>query len=553
MKARITKVFAVVGVVCTLLFIFALTGPGDRYFEMTKNMDIFATLFKEVNTYYVDEVNPQQLMETGIESMLESLDPYTNYISEDEIEDYRTMTTGQYGGVGAIIGTRDNKVLVLMPYENYPAYKSGLRIGDELIEIDGVNVQGKSTADVSKMLKGQAGTDVKVTVKRFGMKNKMEISMKRERVKIDNVPYYGMAEGDIGYLRLAEFTNDAAKEVKNALLSLKKSGAKKVIIDLRGNPGGLLNEAVDISNIFIDKDKEIVSTKGKVAQWNKVYKALNPSVDIDIPVAVLVSRSSASASEIVSGVIQDYDRGVLVGQRTYGKGLVQTTRPLSYNSQLKITTAKYYIPSGRCIQAIDYSHRNPDGSVGTIPDSLRKAFKTMNGRVVYDGGGVTPDVETTIREYAPITVALTSKFLLFDYATKYYSEHKQIKSAREFKLSDQDYQEFVNWLSNKDYDYTTKVENDLKTLEENAKKEKYFDLIKTRIDALRSEVKHNKESDLKRFKSEIKELLEQEIISRYYLQRGIIESAFDSDEEIRAAVKVLNDPASYNKLLQKKN
>lgn len=530
----------------------AAGNPSEKYFEIAKNMDIFATLFKEVNTYYVDEVSPNKIMKTGIDAMLNSLDPYTNYIPEDEIEDYRTMTTGQYGGIGAVIGKRNNKTMVLMPYESWPAHKAGLKIGDEILEIDGQDAAKKNSNDVSKLLKGQAGTVVKLKVRRYGKKDPFSLEITRQKIKIENVPYYGMVSEDVGYLHLTDFTSDASREVRKAVVELKEKGAKKIVFDLRDNPGGLLSEAVNISNLFVPKDKLVVSTKGKMTDWNKNYNALNAPLDIDIPVAILTSGRSASASEIVSGVIQDYDRGILVGQRTYGKGLVQATRPLSYNSQLKITTAKYYIPSGRCIQAIDYSHKNDEGTAIKIADSLRVAFKTSNGRVVYDGGGVMPDVEVERSTPTPITVSLINKGLLFDYATEYAVSHAAIASAKTFKFSDADYDNFVKWLAGKEYDYTTKVETDLTDLTTNAKKEKYYDDIKEQIEQLKKRVSHNKEQDLVKNKAEIKEYLEQEIVSRYYFEKGAKEASFDNDQELQAALKVLNNSDEYKKILKGK-
>ena len=343
--------------------LWAFNNPSEKYFEITKNLDIFATLYKEVNTYYVEDVDPNQLIKTGIDAMLESLDPYTNYIPEDDIEDYRTMTTGQYGGIGALIGTRNGKNMIIMPYEGFPAHNAGLKIGDEIIMVDGINVKEKAYTDISKLLRGQAKSTLQISVRRYGSSELVEVKMSREKITIDNVPYFGLVDDGIGYIKLSDFTTNAGKEVKNAVVDLKEQGATQFILDLRGNPGGLLNEAVNVSNIFIPKGSEVVSTKGKMTDWNKTYKALNPPVDTEMPLVVLVSSSSASASEIVAGVVQDYDRGVLVGQKTFGKGLVQATRPLTYNSQLKITTAKYYIPSGRCIQAIDYTSRNEDGGL----------------------------------------------------------------------------------------------------------------------------------------------------------------------------------------------
>ncbi len=534
------------------LGLMSFTDPGERYFEIVKNLDIFATLFREVNTYYVDEINPNRLMKTGIDAMLRSLDPYTDYIPEDEIEDYRTMTTGQYGGIGAAVSPRNGKTYVVLPNENSPAAKAGLRVSDEILKIDDIDVKNKSYHDVNKLLRGQANTTVKLTVKRFGQDKPMDIPVVRENIKIENVPYYGMVSGEVGYIHLSDFTTGASREVKTAMTELKAKGAKKLILDLRDNPGGLLSEAVNVSNLFVAKDAEIVSTKGKVTDWNKVYTALNSPADTDIPVAVLTSSRSASAAEIVAGVIQDYDRGVLIGQKTYGKGLVQATRPLSYNSQLKITTAKYYIPSGRCIQAIDYSHRNEDGSVGKIPDSLQVAFKTRNGRVVYDGGGITPDVPVEHPTIPAIAQSLDSKGLLFEYANKYTNDHQSIKPAKDFQLSDEEYQAFVNWLSSKEYDYTTQVEKSVEDLITYAKKEKYYEDIQEQIKSLKTKMYHNKDSDLQKFKPELKEMLEQEIVSRYYLQKGFVEASFDDDVDIRAAVDVLNNNSRYGQLLKGK-
>lgn len=522
---------------------------NEKYFDIAKNLDIFATLFKEVNTYYVDEITPSEVMEQGIYSMLNNLDPYTVYYPEDKIEDYRTLTTGQYGGIGASVVTRNGKSIVTMPFEGYAAQKAGLQIGDEIIKIDGIDIQGKSQAELGQVMKGQADTEVSITVKRFSVAEPITLKMKREKIKIDNVTYSGMVTADIGMIRLTDFTNNASKEVKDALVALKEKGAKKIILDLRGNPGGLLSEAINISNIFVPKGVEIVSTKGKVKEWNKKYNALMQATDEQIPMAVLTSSTSASAAEIVSGVIQDYDRGVLVGQNTYGKGLVQATRSLSYNAKLKVTVAKYYIPSGRCIQAIDYTHRNSDGSVGKVADSLRVAFKTKNGRVVYDGGGVKPDIEVSKDRNIPIIASLESKGLLFEYANEYRTKYKQLAPPKEFKLTDDEYKDFVKWLDKKDYDYVTKVEKTITELEKTAKDEKYYEDIKSQIESLKAKLYHNKESDLLKFKTEIKELLEHDIVAHFYLEKGRIEAGFDSDADILEAVKVLNDKTRFDKLL----
>ncbi|WP_080055147.1 S41 family peptidase [Spirosoma aerolatum] len=524
----------------------------DRFFEIARNLDIYATLFKELNLYYVDEVNPNRMVKTSIDAMLKALDPYTNFFAEDEIEDYMTMTTGRYNGIGALIGQRQGKHIVLMVYEGTPAEKSGLRIGDEVIKIDGITLKNIKESDPGKLLKGQNNTAVKLTVQRYGEKSPVDLSVVRDVVKMTNVPYYGMISEDVGYIDLKDFTATASREVRSAFQELKGKGMKKLVLDVRENPGGLLNMAIDICNTFIPKDSEVVTTKGKVTEWNKTYTALNPPLDLEIPIIVLTNSHSASAAEIVSGVIQDYDRGVLIGQRTYGKGLVQTTRELSFNTKLKITTAKYYIPSGRCIQAIDYSHRNPDGSVGKIPDSLKTAFKTKAGRVVYDGGGVLPDVVIDAQTPTPIALSLTNKGLIFDYAVKYHHDHPTIKPAREFKLTDAEYAEFTKWLADKEYDYTTQVEKDLGTLEASAKKEKYFDQIQDQLKSLKTKMSHSKDADLNTFKTEIRTLLEQEIAGHYYLQKGIKEASFSTDPELKAALDLFKDMGRYQSILKSK-
>ncbi|MGV3600156.1 MAG: S41 family peptidase [Dyadobacter fermentans] len=524
----------------------------DRLFEIARNLDIYATLFKELNAYYVDEINPNLLIKTSIDNMLRSLDPYTVYYAEDDIEDYMTMTTGKYNGIGAMVNSADGKHTVMMVYEDTPAQKAGLQLGDEITKINDIDLSTREDFDTGKLLKGQTQTAVKLTVKRYGNTKPLEITLNRDIVKVTNVPYYGMLNEEVGYIDLKDFTASASREVRNAFQELKGKGMKSVVLDLRDNPGGLLNMAIEISNIFIPKGEEVVSTKGKVSEWNKTYTAYNPALDTEIPVVVLTNNRSASAAEIVSGVIQDYDRGVLIGQRTYGKGLVQTTRDLSFNTKMKITTAKYYIPSGRCIQAIDYSHRNDDGSVGKIPDSLMTEFKTKNGRVVFDGGGILPDIITEKESYSPLAVSLGRNRLFFDYAVKYHFEHPTIKPAKEFQLSDADYAAFTKWLGDKEYDYTTQVERDLKDLEASAKKEKSLEVIEDQLKALKSKLSHSKDNDLQIFKPEIKKILEEEIIKHYYLEKGMREASFDEDPEVKAALALFKDPARYGQILKKK-
>jgi len=523
----------------------------DNYFELSKNLEIFSTLFKELNVYYVDEIQPGELTKTGIDAMLESLDPYTVYIPESDIEDHRLSTTGQYGGVGAVIRKKGDYVVVTEPYENYPAQKSGLMAGDVIMEVNGQSTKGKTTDDVVKILRGAPNTAVDIKVQREGTDGILTFSITRQEIKIQNVPYYGMVDQEIGYIRLRGFTNNAGNDVKDALTALKKDNPnmKGVVLDLRGNPGGLLREAINVVNVFVDRNQLVVSTKGKVDEWNKTYKTLNPGTDVNIPLAVIINRGSASASEIVSGTIQDLDRGVVIGQRSYGKGLVQTTRPLIYNTQLKVTTSKYYIPSGRCIQALDYSHKNADGSAGTIPDSLRSQFKTKNGRIVYDGGGIYPDVSIRPRKYSNVLRSLVNKNLIFDYATGYRVSHPSIADARRFALTDEDYQLFVDFLKDKSYEYTTESEKLLEEFRETAQKEKYYSEVETEFTALLDKKKTIKNNDLQKFKEEIREYLTDEIVARYYFQKGRIEAALVNDQEVREAISILKDQERYKTIL----
>jgi carboxyl-terminal processing protease len=522
---------------------------GEAYFEISKNLDLFASVFREINTYYVDDIDAGKLTKKAIDEMLNQLDPYTNYISEAEAEDFRVQMTGQYGGIGAMIGIKGDYVMITDPYEGYPAQKEGLMAGDLIVEIEGKSTKGKNSGDVSKMLKGQPGTKVKIMIRRDG--KDLEKNLTREEIKMKNVPYYGMINNETGYIKLAQFTNDAGKEVADALVALKKNpGIKNVILDVRGNPGGLLHEAINIVNVFTPIGQEVVSTKGKVSEWDKTYRTLNQPVDLELPMVVLTSRGSASASEIVSGALQDLDRAVVVGQKTFGKGLVQSTRPLNYNAQVKITTAKYYVPSGRCIQALDYSHRNEDGSVGNMPDSLKKEFKTKNGRKVYDGGGVDPDIVVPTKNYSQIAQSLMSKLLVFDFATQYRNKNASIAEAKDFKISEADFEDFKKFITDKDYGYTTSTEKSLDEFKKKAEEEKYFDAVKLQYESMKKELQHDKKADIEKNKEEIKLLLEEEIAKRYYFQKAHYETAFDHDEDILEALKVLADKNKYESILK---
>ncbi|MEZ4946146.1 MAG: S41 family peptidase [Cyclobacteriaceae bacterium] len=532
------------------VFAFSFTPPAERYFEIAKNLDIFASLFKEVNALYVDEVNPNQLIRTCIDAMLMSLDPYTNFIAEDEVETYRTMNTGQYGGIGAVTRVIGNRTLVTMIYEGYPAEKNGLKIGDEVIKMDEVELSKISIEEANQLMRGQIGTTVKLTVKRMGSPELVNLEFKREKIKVSNVPYFGMIGANSGYIQLTDFTPDAGKEVRSAVVKLKEQGAENIILDLRDNPGGLLFEAVNICNIFIPKGKKVVTTKGKVQNSNVTYETLNNPADLEIPVAVLINRGSASASEIVAGTLQDYDRAIIIGEKSFGKGLVQIPRQLSYNSQVKITTAKYYTPTGRCIQVLDYSHRREDGSVGAIPDSVKKEFKTTNGRVVYDGGGIDPDIVLDGNEVSSLTQMLYLNGYIFDYATLYASQHATIPPARDFKLTDKDYEAFVSFVKSKRYNYRSPVEVELTVLKEQAKRERYYEELSPQIDQIAELLKESRKRDLYTFKDQIKLLLEQDIASRYYLEKGITEVEFKNDSDIEKSVEVLNNKAEYKKILR---
>ncbi len=543
------KLKSILVIIPLILFSFVMSSYVDSYFEISKNLDIFITLFKELNLYYVDDTEPGDLVEKGIDGMLKSLDPYTTFIPESDIEDYRFMTTGQYGGIGALIRKKDSLVVVAEPYEGFPADKAGLIAGDIILEVNGKSTEGKSTSDISEVLKGQPETEVKIKVQRFGVEKPMDVTILREEIKIESVPYSGMLNDEVGYVNLSSFTDNCSQDVRKAIEELKEKGMQKLVLDLRGNPGGLLKEAVGLSNLFVAKGESIVSTKGKVKEWNKDYKATQQPLDKDMPLAVLINSGSASASEIVSGVIQDLDRGVVIGQRSYGKGLVQTTRPLTYNSQLKVTTAKYYIPSGRCIQALDYSNRREDGSVGKVPDSLITQFSTKAGRPVFDGGGIRPDVETETRVLSEVAFNLGMKMLYFDFATEFYHKNKEIAAVHDFRISDETYTEFKAWLENKEFDYTTDSERMMEELKKVAEEEKYFQRIETEYTALLDQVKHNKVHDLEEFKDEVKDLLRGEIISRYYHQSGRIEAMLEEDVEVKKALEILADASEYNRIL----
>ncbi|KAB2814032.1 S41 family peptidase [Phaeocystidibacter luteus] len=521
------------------------------YFEINKQLDIFTNLFREVNMYYVDETEPSMLMEDAINEMLNDLDPYTVYIPEDDVENFRIQQTGQYGGIGATIRVIGDYVAIEQPYKGFAADNSGLKAGDLIISIDGKDMKGAKTSDVSALLKGTPGSTAELTVRRYG--EDMQITLTREEIQVKSVPYYGMLNETTGYIVLRSFTNKASPEIKAAIQDLKNNhGMQSLVLDLRGNPGGLLNEAINVSNLFIDKGQEVVSTRGRIRELDQVYRTLRNPLDTEMELAVLIDQSSASASEIVAGTIQDLDRGVIVGRRSFGKGLVQQSRPLSYGAQVKITIAKYYTPSGRCIQAINYAERNEDGSVARIPDSLRTSFTTQNGRTVLDGGGIDPDVDVEFEKMSGILYSLIINGHLFEYATEYVRTHPEISAPAEFSLSEAEYGEFVNFLSDKEYHYDTETEKFLERLKKAAERENYNEDLADEIATLERAVADRKDDDLQAFKDQIKHVLEREIVGRYYYESGEIEFMLRDDETVLEAIRLLNDRTAYDEILSPK-
>ena len=545
-----SKIYFLAGFLSLFLLSFVeLEDTSDR-FEVGKNLDIFTEVYKQVNSLYVDGTQPGELMKVGIDAMLESLDPYTVYYPESDIENYKLMTTGQYGGIGARIRKIDDFVVVGEPYVGFPAFKAGLRGGDVILKVDGKDVKGKSTSDLSKILKGNPGTSITVTIQRPGIEASFEVSFKREKVQIKSVPYQGMITENIGYIKMKSFTRNVSKEVKTAFLELKKNpNFQSLVFDLRGNPGGLLHEAINTVGLFTKKGVKVVETRGKIEEWTKIYKTLNAPLDKEIPIVILVDGGSASASEIVSGALQDFDRAVILGSNTYGKGLVQTTRNLKYNTSIKVTTAKYYIPSGRCIQAIDYAHKDEDGNPKKIPDSLLTEFKTQNGRLVLDGAGIKPDVEKNRERYGAITRALLSKNHVFNFATQYVLKHDSISNAKNFRLTDDEYQSFITYLLDNEYDYQTSTGKGLKALKKRAEKDSILVDIASEIKLIEDKIILKKKSDLKKFKSQIKGFLEIEIASRYFFQIGKIESSLGNDFFVDEAVEILTNKERYTSVL----
>lgn len=544
------RLAAVLTVVAVIAF-WGFASGDSRSFQMAKNLDIFNSIVKELDLFYVDTIDPNKTVREGIDAMLYSLDPYTEYYPEDDQDELEQMLKNSYGGIGSII-TWDSDLkrsVISEPYEGMPAAEAGLKPGDILLEIDGQDLMGKDNQQVSEMLRGQVGTSFKLKVQRPGTKKPLEFDIVRRSIQLPIIPYYGLVGDSIGYINLSTFSGNPSQEFKEAFLNLKKQGITSLVIDLRNNGGGLLDEAVEIANFFLPRGETLVTTKGRLKQADNVYKTLREPLDLDIPLAVLVNSATASASEILAGSLQDLDRAVLVGTRTFGKGLVQTTRNLPYGGMMKVTTSKYYIPSGRCVQAIDYAHRNPDGSVGRIPDSLTTEFRTRAGRIVRDGGGVTPDTVVEAEKLPNILFYLVNENLVFDFATDYCLKHATIPAPEQFEVTDADYAAFKEKVKASDFKYDQQTEKILKSLKEMAEFEGYLDGASAEFDALEKKLQHNLDHDLDHFSKEIKSLLAIEIIKRYYYQRGSIIQQLKDDPDLKAAVKILQTPADYRKIL----
>jgi len=548
-KKYVNRSFLSVIIVAITVVIFLGFKDGDD-FKIAKSLDIYYSLFRDVNTYYVDETDPEEMVENSIKSMLKELDPYTVYIPERDMDDFTFMTTGEYGGIGALIRNNGEYPIIAQPYKDFPADKNGLKAGDKILEIDGKSTKDFKISEVSDRLKGIPQTKLKLVIERPYANEKIEKELVREEIKINSVPYFGLVDDEIGYIRVTKFTPDVASQVKEALRELKADHQiTSLVLDLRNNPGGLLIEAPKMCNVFVEKGEEIVSTKGKINTWNQTLKTTSSAYDTEIPLVVLVSRGSASAAEIVAGALQDLDRAVILGQRTFGKGLVQTTLPLSYNSQLKVTTAKYYIPSGRCVQALDYTHRNDDGSVGHIPDSLISEFTTKNGRKVYDGGGIIPDVKVEAEEVSQLSINLITQNVIFDFATKFAFENPTIPSVEDFDITDDIYSDFVQFALEDTFKYESQSERELEELEKVIKREKYYENAKDEFELLKAKLSNDKTKDLQSFRAEIVQFLRDEIVGRYYYESGQIKTNLKEDKQLFKAIEILKDSNKYKSIL----
>lgn len=543
----VAALLVVAGVVC----FFGFRSGDSRNFRIAKNLDVFNSIVKELDMFYVDTINSDKTIREGIDAMLYSLDPYTAYYPEDDQSELEQMLKNSYGGIGSIItwNAKLKRSMIAEPYENMPAAKVGLKAGDVLMEIDGKDLAGKNNQEVSEMLRGQVGTSFKLKVQRPGTEKLLEFDIVRRSIQLPFIPYYTVLDNNIGYINLSTFSGNPSREFKQAFWDLKKKGITSLVIDLRNNGGGLLEESIEIANFFLPRGKTLVTTKGKTKQACNTYKTLREPLDLEMPLAVLVNGGTASSSEILAGSLQDLDRAVIIGNRTFGKGLVQTPRPLPYGGTIKLTTSKYYIPSGRCVQAIDYKHRNEDGSVGRIPDSLTTVFHTAAGREVRDGGGITPDITVKQEKLPNILFYLVNDNLIFNYATDYCLKHPAIPSAEKFKVTDADYADFKAMVKKADFKYDQQTEKILKNLKEMAEFEGYLADASEEFKALERKLRHNLDRDLDHFSKEIKAMIAIEIVKRYYYQRGSIIEQLKDDDDLKEAVKILTAPAKYKEML----
>ena len=552
---RKNRILFILPIALFITFCFSAFKRDNHNFELSKQLNIFNTLVKEIDLFYVDTIMPEKVIKEGIDAMLSKLDPYTTYYNEEGSNELKMMITGKYAGIGSIIRfhEKENTTVIAEPYDNMPAAKAGLQIGDLIQSINGVSVIGMSSDSVSNMLRGEAGTKLSIVVKRPGEKELVTIKLVRENIALPALPYYGIVRDSIGYLQLESFTDGCSKEMRRAIIDLKNKGAHSYIIDLRSNGGCSLMEAIEIVNLFVPKGLNIVETKGKIKRSNEIYKTTREPIDTVSPLIVLVDGQTASAAEIVSGSLQDLDRAVIIGTRTYGKGLVQVTRELPYNGYLKVTTSKYYIPSGRCIQAIDYSHRNADGSVARTPDSLTNVFHTAAGREVRDGGGIQPDIEPKGEKLTTLLFSLVQDMSIFDFATEYKLKHPAIAPAETFELSDEDYEAFKNFLKSSGFSYDKESYKSLIKFKKVLELEGYTDATKQEIEKLEKVLQHNLDHDLTFFAKDVKRFLSDEIIKRYYSQKGGIVYALRDDTDMEESFKLLADREKYNKILQPTN
>lgn len=548
------KIFLAAGLCCMSAIPVSAQKDSNHNFEISKNLEIFNDIYKQLDMFYVDSLSADTVIKWGIDAMLRQVDPFTVYYPEEGMDELKEMTTGKYAGIGAVIRfyKKEDRVMVIEPQEDSPAIEAGVKGGDLILSIDGKDMKGKSTQEVSENLRGDAGTTFELTVKRAGVEHPLSFKITRRNIAMPPVPYYGMVSDGIGYIYFERFVDGCSRDVRRAVVDLKEQGAKALVIDMRGNPGGPLSEAVEVTNLFVPRGQKVVYTKGKLASVNSEHYTKKEPLDVDIPVAVLVDGSTASSAEIVSGAWQDWDRAVIVGERTYGKGLVQMIREVPYHGSLKVTTSRYYIPSGRCIQAYDYRHLNPDGSAKTLPDSLTKAFKTAGGREVRDGGGIKPDVVITPDSLPSIVYDIATSDVLLDYVNHYVQTHATIAPAGDFSLTDADYADFVKMVEESDFTYKRRTEEMMKLLERTARFEGCYEGAKPEFEALAAKMKGGVAADLElpKNKEEIKSVLESDIVARYYFRRGVVQQQLKTDKDLKTALEILTDTERYESLLK---